>query len=100
MFVVVEARAVPEHVKGYASRFLVEVTSSLYVGTMSRKVADELWDVLVEHAEEGGLAMVLSSSSTEQGYEVRLAGEQLAEMRDFDGVQLPVWNRKIASHAH
>ncbi len=100
MFVVVEARAVPEHIKGYTSRFLVEVTSSLYVGTMSRKVAEELWAVLADHGSEGGVAMVLSNGSTEQGYEVRLAGEQLAEIKDFEGLELPVWNRKVAAHAH
>jgi len=100
MFVVVQARAIPEHVKGYTDRFLVEITSSLYVGTLSRKVADLLWEALVSHNIEGGIAMVLSSSSTEQGYEVRLDGNQLAAMHDFNGLTLPVWQRKVADHAH
>ncbi len=100
MFVVVQAKAVPDHVKGYTSRFLVEVTSSLYVGTMSRKVADELWEVLKQYCADGGVAMVLSNAKSEQGYDVRLAGEQLARIGDFAGFQLPVWQRKIASHAH
>ncbi len=100
MFVVVEARAIPDHVKGYTDRLLVEVSSSLYVGTMSRKVAEALWVVLRDYCADGAVVMIMSGASTEQGYEVRMHGESRVVMQDFAGVQLPAWDRKIAGHAH
>lgn len=100
MFIVVHAQAVPSHLKGYLDRFLSEVTPSLYVGNGSKRVADELWNVLVQHQDGGGIAMVLSTSTTEQGYEVRLSGRDDVQMLEFDGLFLPGWRRKVASHAH
>lgn len=100
MFIVIQARAIPDHVRGYTDRFLTEVSSSLYVGNLSRKVAENLWDVLVEHNIEGGVVMILSNSKNEQGYEILLDGNQRCEIGDFDGLFLPVWDRKVASHAH
>ena len=100
MFVVVRAAAIPSHVRGYLDRFLVEVASSVYVGPLSKRVADELWDALESNQEDGDLVMVLSTADREQGYEVRLSGESSVRMIDFDGVWLPRWDRKVASHAH
>lgn len=100
MFVVAHAPAVPAHVKGYVDRFLVEVSPSLYVGTLSRRVAEELRQVLVEHRDDGHITFILSNSRTEQGYEVWVDGRDDVEIRDFDGFSLPVWSRKVAAHAH
>ena len=100
MFVVAHATAVPDHVKGYVDRFLVEVSPSLYVGTLTRRVAEELWNALVEHRGDGHVTFVLSSSRTEQGYEVWVEGRGDVAIRDFDGLSLPAWSRKVASHAH
>ena len=100
MFVVVNTPAVPDHVKGYTDRFLVEVSPSMYVGNVSRRVADELWDVLVENRSQGHITMILSNAKTEQQYEVRVDGRNDVQMRDFDGLKLPAWSRKIAHHAH
>ena len=100
MFVVAHAAAVPDHLKGYVDRFLVEVSPSLYVGTLTRRVAEELWNSLVEHRVEGHITFVVSSSSTEQGYEVWVEGRDDVAIRDFDGLALPAWSRKVADHAH
>lgn len=100
MFVVAHTATVPDHVKGYVDRFLVEVSPSLYVGTLSRRVAEELWKALIEHRGQGHLTFVLSNSKSEQGYEVWIEGRDDVTIRDFDGFTLPVWSRKVANHAH
>jgi len=100
VFVVLHAEAVPEHLRGYVDRFLFEVSTSLYVGNLSRKVATQLWEVINEHQKDGSAAMILATSTTEQGFELLVQGSSKTQPVDFDGLTLTAWSRKIASHAH
>ncbi len=40
--VVLQVEAVPKHLRGYLERFLQEVRTGLYVGTLTARVADNL----------------------------------------------------------
>ena len=90
MFVVVNADAIPDHLRGFTSRFLVQVAPNLFVGKVSRAVADALWKDLCSHASTGQVTMVRSTASHETGFEISSHGQNKITIRDFDGIQLPV----------
>lgn len=86
MFVVVSVRASPEFFHGYLSRFLTEADVGLYVGNLSRVVAERLWDRLSEAHTTGAVTMVFSDSSREQGFNVVAVGDAARSVIDLDGV--------------
>lgn len=88
MFTTLRIVAVPDHLRGYLSRFLVECGTGLYVGNVSPRVADALWNRAIEAALEGEVVMVTSDPSTEQGFDVRLHQSTGRETTDLDGFGL------------
>lgn len=90
MFAVISATAVPEHLHGYLSRFLSRVDTGIYVGTVTPRVADELWTATTRTLRSGRATMVTSSSAMETGYNVLVHGSQRTEIRNFDGIPFPV----------
>lgn len=88
MFTVIRITAVPEHLRGYLSRFVVEYGTGMYIGNVSKRVAESLWDKTVQAAGEGEVIMVTSSRTTEQGFQVRLHQTKGKDIEDFDGLQL------------
>lgn len=79
--------AVPDHLRGALTRWLLEVTPQMYVGTVSAKVRDELWSAVSSCVEEGVAVMVYPVAS-EQGFELRTAGRHRRHPVDFDGLTL------------
>ncbi|MFD7450573.1 type I-E CRISPR-associated endoribonuclease Cas2e [Kitasatospora sp. NPDC059827] len=84
---VLSATAVPDHVRGALTRWLIEVTPHLYVGTISAKVREELWQA-VSGCIGAGVAVLVHPAANEQGFELRTAGEQRRKPIDFDGLTL------------
>lgn len=89
MFMVITATRLPKHVSGYLSRFLVQVDTGVYVGNVSRRVRDNLWERCAGAIGDGSLMMVNSDSSREQGFAVNTMGPNRRVIRDFDGLLLP-----------
>lgn len=85
--IAISATAVPDHLRGALSRWLLEVTPELYVGTVSARVRDELWDATSACVADG-VAVLLYPSDNEQGFEVRTASERRRRPADFDGLTL------------
>ncbi|ARF83204.1 type I-E CRISPR-associated endoribonuclease Cas2e [Kitasatospora aureofaciens] len=90
---VLSATAVPDHVRGALTRWLLEVTPQLYVGTISAKVRDELWHAVSE-CIGSGVAVLVHPASNEQGFVLRTAGEQRRKPVDFDGLTLVAMTRR------
>lgn len=88
MFTVLKVTSVPDHIQGYISRFLVEVEAGLYVGVVSPKVADNLWDKIQQSPRSQHATMILSDPKREQGYSIRTYGDSRREVRDFEGLLL------------
>ncbi|MFD4989637.1 type I-E CRISPR-associated endoribonuclease Cas2e [Streptomyces sp. NPDC058374] len=84
---VISATAVPAHLRGALSRWLLEITPSLYIGTISAKVREELWNRTTASITDGNAVLAYPSSS-EQGYTVRTAGPQRRSPVDFEGLVL------------
>ncbi|MFF2651712.1 type I-E CRISPR-associated endoribonuclease Cas2e [Streptomyces sp. NPDC058045] len=79
--------AVPDHLRGALSRWLLEVTPQMYVGTVSAKVRDQLWGAVSACVEEG-VAVLVHPADNEQGFELRTAGQHRRKPIDFDGLTL------------
>jgi len=88
---VISTTAVPDHVRGALSRWMLEPTPGLYVGTLSAKVRDELWAVVAASVGTGA-AVVISPSDNEQRFTIRTAGERRRTVQDFDGLMMIVLN--------
>ncbi|MFF5800409.1 type I-E CRISPR-associated endoribonuclease Cas2e [Streptomyces albogriseolus] len=84
---VLATTAVPDHLRGALTRWLLEVTPELYVGTVSARVRDELW-ASATACVGNGTAVLAYPSDNEQGFELRTAGRQRRSPLDFDGLTL------------
>ncbi|AXV09909.1 CRISPR-associated protein, Cas2 (plasmid) [Euzebya pacifica] len=89
MQAVLHATAIPDHLRGYVSRLLQEVHTGLYIGIVTPKVADGLWDAVTTYAKEGTATLITTTNANEFGFDVRLHNSSTHRMTDFDGLQLP-----------
>lgn len=86
MFVCIKCENIPEHLRGYISRYCVEVDPNLFVGQLSRKVFDKLVE-RVKKAKNVGRAVIINSTNNEQGYTVTCLNS-LYKAVDLDGFTL------------
>lgn len=83
-FVVLCVETVPEHLRGYLERYLQETRTGLYVGTLTTRVSDRLWDVVDEHAGPGDAIMIRPDNS-EAGYSILARRHPRWRLVDHDG---------------
>jgi len=79
--------AVPDWVRGAISRWFIEVAPGLYIGTVSARVRDQLWDAVSEVVKDGA-AVLAYPDNNEQGFSLRTAGSRRRIPTDFDGLTL------------
>ncbi|MFI7276249.1 type I-E CRISPR-associated endoribonuclease Cas2e [Streptomyces sp. NPDC049879] len=91
--VMISATAVPDHLRGALSRWLLEVTPQLYVGTVSARVRDELW-TSVSASIGDGMAVLAYPDANEQGFSLQTAGTRRRAPLDFDGLTLIGFRRE------
>ena len=78
---------VPPALRGELTRWLIEVQTGVYVGSVSATVRDLLWDKCVQHARTGRCTQMFRSNN-EQGFAVRMYGEQKRKLVDIGGYTL------------
>ena len=79
--------AVPPNVRHALTRWMIEPAAGVFVGTMSARVREELWNT-VERETHGGWALLIYPDETEQGFSIRACGEDRRHIIDLDGLQL------------
>lgn len=84
---VIHTSAVPPHVRGALSRWMLEPAPGLYVGTLSAKVRDELWRVVAASVGDGS-AVLVYAAGTEQRFAIETAGVSRRVLVDVDGLTL------------
>lgn len=85
--VVIQTTAVPDYVRGSLSRWMTEPAPGLYVGAISARVREALWEQVSSAIGEGA-AMCVHPTNTEQRYTVRTAGQRRRTVLDFEGLEL------------
>jgi len=86
LVIVVVLSVTPERLRGELTRWLLEISTGVYVGHLSARVRDRLWDRIVADVSKGRALMVWSSRN-EQHMQFRVHNHAWT-VEDFDGVSL------------
>lgn len=84
---VVVTEAVPPRMRGRLAVWLLEVRAGVYVGNVSRRVREMLWQQVTELAEDGNAVMAWATNN-ESGFDFQTYGKNRREPVDFDGLRL------------
>lgn len=84
---VIVVEAAPPRLRGRLAVWLLEVHTGVYVGDLSVKVREMIWQQVVAGIE-GGSAVMAWSTNTEQGYDFTTIGGNRRVPMEFDGVKL------------
>lgn len=84
---VIVVENVPPRLRGRLGLWLVEVRAGVYVGKVSRRVREMIWDNLERGVEEGNAVMVWSSNS-ESGFDFLTLGANRRIPVEMDGIKL------------
>lgn len=83
---VVVTEAVPPRLRGRLAIWLLEIRAGVYVGDVSKKVREMIWEQVDALAEEGNVAMVWATN-TESGFDFQTYGENRRVPIDEDGLR-------------
>jgi CRISPR-associated protein Cas2 len=85
--VVMMLERVPASVRGELTRWLLELHTGVFVGSVSALVRDKLWEMVCGKMR-GGAGMLVHTTDGEQGFAVRYWGETRRTIEDFEGLVL------------
>ena len=88
MFVVLVVSAVPDHLRGYLTRFVSEVSVGVFVGNLSPRVADAIWERCLAARKEGACTLVYPNKNRLQGFGLRVAGDPSRVVHDISDLWL------------
>jgi CRISPR-associated protein Cas2 len=89
--VVVILEKVPRGLRGELSRWMLELKTGVFVGSVSGMVREHLWEKLQKESGAGACIMI-HSDNTEQGFSIRISGDSSRRLLDFEGlilIQIP-----------
>lgn len=84
--VVLVLTACPVGLRGHLTRWLLEIAPGVYVGKVSARVRDELWERVQDMAKDGR-ALMVHSRRGDQGLAFRVNRHEW-EPVDYDGLML------------
>lgn len=85
--IVIILEKVPIGLRGELSRWLLEPQSGIFVGHVSARVRDKLWEKACQ-ASKGGGVLQIWSTNTEQRYRMRVYGHTSRRVVEYEGLQL------------
>lgn len=86
-FLVVVTENVPPRVRGRIAIWLLEVRAGVYIGDVSRRTREMIWEQLVKGYENGSVVIAWASNH-ESGYEFQTLGPSRRLPIEFDGLFL------------
>ncbi|MCA1770768.1 MAG: type I-E CRISPR-associated endoribonuclease Cas2 [Halomonas sp.] len=84
---VVVTEAVPPRLRGRLAVWLLEIRAGVYVGDVSKRVREMIWEQVGALAEDGNVAMAWACNH-ESGFEFQTYGTNRREATDHDGLRL------------
>lgn len=79
--------AVPPRLRGRLAVWLLEVRAGVYVGDVSQRVREMLWQQIEAMAEDGNVVLAWATN-TESGFDFITYGKNRRQPVDFDGLRL------------
>lgn len=76
----------PPSLRGDVTRWLFEISTNVFVGRVSARVRDQLWDRVVRSCENGQATMVYTANN-EQRFDYRIHNSN-REILDLDGIKV------------
>ena len=86
MLVIVLENA-PPRLRGRMAVWLLEIRAGVYVGRLSRRIREMLWEQVCVGIEDGN-AVIVWTTNTESGYDFDTIGKNRRIPVDFDGLRL------------
>lgn len=84
---VVVTENVPPRLRGRLAIWLLEVRAGVYVGSVSRRVREMIWEQVNALVEEGNVVMAWASPH-ESGFEFQTCGKNRRIPVDYEGLRL------------
>ena len=85
--VVIILEKVPPSLRGILTRWMIEPHPGVFVGHLSARVRDKLWERCLKAKRRGGVIQIWSTNN-EQRFRMRMDGITKREIVDWEGVQL------------
>lgn len=85
--VVIVTENVPPRLRGRLAIWLLEVRAGVYLGDVSRRTREMLWQQLEAGFEDGNVVMAWASQS-ESSYDFQTLGQNRRMPVDYDGLRL------------
>ena len=90
-FLVVVTENVPPRLRGRIAIWLLEIRAGIYIGDVSRRTREMIWEQLLAGCEDGSVTMAWASNN-ESGYEFQTLGPNRRSPIEFDGLYLVSFN--------
>src|SRR5690554_4530879 len=84
---VVITENVPPRLRGRLAVWLLEIRAGVYVGDVTRKVREMIWQQCEKLGEDGNIALAWATN-TESGFDFQTMGENRRAPIEFDGLRL------------
>ena len=85
--VVIILEKVPSALRGVLTRWMLEPHPGVFVGHLSGRVRDKLWERCLKAKRRGGVIQIWSTNN-EQRFAMRMDGIEGREIVDWEGIQL------------
>lgn len=85
--IIVVTEAVPPRLRGRLAVWLLEVRAGVYVGDVSKRIREMIWEQVTVLAEDGNVVMAWASSA-ESGFEFQTYGTNRRIPVEYDGMRL------------
>ena len=85
--VTVVTEAVPPRLRGRLAVWLLEVRAGVYIGDVSRRIREMIWEQVNALAGDGNVVMAWSTN-TESGFDFVTYGQNRREPIELDGLRL------------
>ncbi|MBF0213531.1 MAG: type I-E CRISPR-associated endoribonuclease Cas2 [Magnetococcales bacterium] len=84
---VIVVENVPPRLRGRLSVWLLEVRPGVYVGNLSKRVREMIWNHIEQGIAEGN-AIMIWNTNTESGYDLLTLGQNRRIPVELDGIKL------------
>jgi CRISPR-associated protein Cas2 len=84
---VVITEAVPPRLRGRLAVWLLEIRAGVYVGDVSRRIREMIWEQVNVLADDGNVVMAWATN-TESGFDFITYGKNRRIPIDYDGLRL------------
>jgi CRISPR-associated protein Cas2 len=88
---VVVTENIPSRLRGRLAVWLLEVRSGVYIGDVTARIRDMIWNNLIEGCEDGNIVMAWNSNN-DSGFEFQTLGVNRRLPVEWDGIRLVSFN--------